>query len=341
MRRAARGEQELDLERAGEGDELEVALAGPGECAGGGDGLAAQDGAAEADARTVVDERRRRRPSCRPSPWNLGGRFSRKALRPSRASGWASASIAASRSIASPSSSVVSKPSARQRLISRSPGAGISASRRGEGERLARASPPASRRPTSTRPISCASAAPSRSPRSSRRVAWARPTSRGSRCVPPPPGMIPSRISGQPISAGPLAHDAEVAGERELAAAAERVPGDLGDRPAAAAARPRPNVPWARSTRRAGLLGREVLVGERLELRPRHEDLLVRAREHDDPDRVVAARARSSRSAKSAWSSASSAFAGGLSSTQRATASWRSTVKKRGCGEIGIQTLVW
>ena len=60
----AGGEQELDLEGAGEGDELEVAPAGARERARGGDRLAAQDGAAERDA---PHPRRaaRRRPSRR------------------------------------------------------------------------------------------------------------------------------------------------------------------------------------------------------------------------------------------------------------------------------------
>ena len=60
-------------------------------------------------------------------------------------------------------------------------------------------------------------------------LARAAPTSRGSRCVPPPPGMMPSRISGWPNRAR-CRRDAEVAGERQLAAAAQRVAADRGDR---------------------------------------------------------------------------------------------------------------
>ena len=59
-------------------------------------------------------------------------------------------------------------------------------------------------------------------------LARAGPTRRGRRCVPPPPGMMPSRISGWP--SGPCRRDAEVAGQGQLAAAAEREAGDRGDR---------------------------------------------------------------------------------------------------------------
>ena len=102
MPSGARGEEELDLERAGERDELEVAPAGSGEGTGGGDRLSAQDCAAERHRRAVLDERDCVVPAASPHAWNLGARFSRKALRPSRASGCASASIAASRSITQP-----------------------------------------------------------------------------------------------------------------------------------------------------------------------------------------------------------------------------------------------
>ena len=54
------------------------------------------------------------------------------------------------------------------------------------------------------------------------------PTAAASRCVPPPPGMMPSRISGWPNTARSTG-DAVVAGQRQLAAAAERVARDRGD----------------------------------------------------------------------------------------------------------------
>ena len=63
----AGGEEELHLERAGEGDELEVAPARERERPGRGDGLAAEDGAAERDASSRPRRARRRRPSCRAS----------------------------------------------------------------------------------------------------------------------------------------------------------------------------------------------------------------------------------------------------------------------------------
>ena len=55
----------------------------------------------------------------------------------------------------------------------------------------------------------------------SSRAPCASPTSRGSRCVPPKPGMIPRLISGWPKVADSAAMP-EVAGHRQLAAAAER-----------------------------------------------------------------------------------------------------------------------
>ena len=51
---------------------------------------------------------------------------------------------------------------------------------------------------SSTRPASCASAAPIGSPERIIAMALSMPTSRGSRCVPPAPGMMPSLISGSP-----------------------------------------------------------------------------------------------------------------------------------------------
>ena len=59
-------------------------------------------------------------------------------------------------------------------------------------------------------------------------LALAGPISRGSRWVPPAPGMRPSRISGWPTLAL-WPSDPEVGAQRQLKAAAERVPGDRGD----------------------------------------------------------------------------------------------------------------
>ena len=55
-----------------------------------------------------------------------------------------------------------------------------------------------------------------------------RRTSRGSRCVPPAPGMMPSSTSGCPSFAS-ARRDAVVAGHRQLEAAAERVAVNRGD----------------------------------------------------------------------------------------------------------------
>ena len=53
------------------------------------------------------------------------------------------------------------------------------------------------------------------------------PTSRGSRCVPPPPGSRPRRTSGKPTTVG--MGDPDVAGKRELEPAAEAVAVDRRD----------------------------------------------------------------------------------------------------------------
>ena len=76
----------------------------------------------------------------------------------------------------------------------------------------------------------CASASPASitAPVKSSRRACASPTSAGSRRVPPAAAMIPSATSGWPNRAR-RAGDAEVARERELAAAAEAVPDDRRD----------------------------------------------------------------------------------------------------------------
>ena len=80
-----------------------------------------------------------------------------------------------------------------------------------------------------TSPASNASTAEIGSPSRFISSAFAGPTSRGSRWVPPKPGMIPRLISGWPKEAE-SAGDPEVARHRDLAAAAEGEPVDRGDR---------------------------------------------------------------------------------------------------------------
>ena len=72
-----------------------------------------------------------------------------------------------------------------------------------------------------TSPHASASAAVSRRPRRIISFARASPTSRGSRCVPPAPGMMPSVVSGS-AERGVRRRHAEIAHERELEPAAER-----------------------------------------------------------------------------------------------------------------------
>ena len=98
--------------------------------------------------------------------------------------------------------------------------------------------------------------------------------------------MIPRATLRAPDQRRPPAHDAEVAGERELAAAPEGVTGDLGDDRLRQALDAEERALGKIDAGRGGL-GREVRIGERLELGARHEDLLVRAREHDHADARV------------------------------------------------------
>ena len=79
-----------------------------------------------------------------------------------------------------------------------------------------------------TRPARSASAASIMRPVSTMSIAFALPTARGRRCVPPAPGMMPSLISGWPNFAR-VGGDDEVAHHRQLAAAAEREAGHRGD----------------------------------------------------------------------------------------------------------------
>ena len=98
--------------------------------------------------------------------------------------------------------------------------------------------------------------------------------------------MIPSRISGQPISAGP-----SLMTRKSQASASSQPPPSAC--PAISATTgfgrrcTRRNVALGQVDAARRLLGREVRVGERLELRAGHEDRLVGAREHDGADGVI------------------------------------------------------
>ena len=133
-----------------------------------------------------------------------GGRFARKAATPSTASGPPSASTTASRSTARPRTRSPSTPSFSARLIRRTAVGDWAASRCASARPSARASC-GSAHARETRPRRRASSASSRVPSSSSSVAAARPISRASRCVPPPPGTIPRFTSGSPIRARPRA----------------------------------------------------------------------------------------------------------------------------------------
>ena len=80
-----------------------------------------------------------------------------------------------------------------------------------------------------TRPIRSASSASSTLPVRISSLARAGPTTRGRRCVPPAPGRHREAHLGQP-EPGALRGDPEVAAQRELQPAAERVALDRGDR---------------------------------------------------------------------------------------------------------------
>ena len=79
-----------------------------------------------------------------------------------------------------------------------------------------------------TSPMASASSAPTRRPVKISSLALPRPTSRGSRWVPPAPGMMASRVSGQPHG-GRGRSDADIAGQGQLRAAAQGDPVDGGD----------------------------------------------------------------------------------------------------------------
>ncbi len=79
-----------------------------------------------------------------------------------------------------------------------------------------------------TRPARSASAASIVRAVRTRSIALALPTARGSRCVPPAPGMMPSLISGCPNLRAVRRND-EIAHHRQFAATSERVARDGGD----------------------------------------------------------------------------------------------------------------
>ena len=129
-----------------------------------------------------------------------------------------------------------------------------------------------------------ASSALTKRPVKMRSLALLGPTRRVSRCVPPAPGMTPSRISGCP-RLRVVPRDPEVRAERQLAAAAERVAGDRGD--------DRLGDPGHRGERGLQVAGPRDHVGVRhvghlLDVRAGREDLLAAV--HDHGPHVVAAR---------------------------------------------------
>ena len=227
--KGARGEQELDLEGAGERDELEVALAGAGERAGGSDGLAAQDGAAEADARAVRHERDRVVPAAEPHPWNLGG-----ALLEEGAQALAGLGLGErldrrlpldrepllERRVEPVGNAPLDQPQPGRRHL-REPG--------GEGERLvARGLGRVRGGHVDEADLArLRGAEPLAEEQQARRLGAADEPRQPLRAA--AAGDDPEPDLGAADQRRPLAHDAEVAGERELAAAAERVPCDLGD----------------------------------------------------------------------------------------------------------------
>ena len=159
-----------------------------------------------------------------------------------------------------------------------------------------------------------------------RSFATPRPQTRASRCVPPQPGMIPRLISGWPS----FALDervAQVAGERELAAAAEREAVDRGDRRLRHRLQQLPAV-VAELAPRLRLLDREA--AHVLDVGAGDERLLARAGEHDHarPRRRRASSCSRSRSSSSVGRS-SAFIASGRSIVTVAIAPSRSTTTLR------------
>ena len=155
----------------------------------------------------------------RPCP----GPFSMKLRIPVRASSVANKPAKFSRSISRPESRSTSRPWSMACLAARSATPGPPHS--GPPAAALPGRPRHPGRPGPARPMASASAAATNRPVNTMSLALAGPISRGSRWVPPAPGMTPSRISGWPTRA-PSPGDPEVGAQRKLKAAAERVPGD-------------------------------------------------------------------------------------------------------------------
>ena len=105
------------------------------------------------------------------------------------------------------------------------PCAAVAPAARAAARSSARSSTSSGATTSSTSPMARASSARTWRPVKIRSLARAGPTSRASRWVPPPPGMMPEQDLGL-TEAGLLAGDAEVAGQGQLAAAAEGEAGD-------------------------------------------------------------------------------------------------------------------
>src|SRR5215467_2032917 len=153
------------------------------------DGFAARDGRLDLSTRDARCQHRH-------SFVNRGGRFSMKAAMPSLRSLVANKAWKTRRSKRTPSASDVSKLRLTASFAATSDGcdiaAMVSATLIASSIRLAAGTTRA------TRPERSASAASIMRPVKIRSIAFALPTARASRCVPPMPGMTPSLISGWP-----------------------------------------------------------------------------------------------------------------------------------------------
>ena len=159
------------------------------------------------------------------------------------------------------------------------------------------ARPTSSRRPSGasrfTSPMAKASAALMRRPVRMRSLARPGPMSRGSRWVPPPPGMMPEPHLGEPQLRGGRG-DAEVARQRELGAAAEGRAVDGGDEDAVAL------LDGAQDAAEPAEEGADLGLahgGAFLEVGAGAEGLVPGAGEDDDPD-VLGARRRGRRASR-------------------------------------------
>src|SRR5262249_51081567 len=142
------------------------------------------------------DVRDRHAPNQRPAKVAFPGPLSMKLRIPVRWSSVANSAAKFSRSISRPVSRSTSSPASMACLAARRATAGPVAYRATRAR--ATGSTWSSGATGSTRPIRSASAAPTKRPVNTMSLARAGPMSRGSRWVPPAPGMMPSRISGWP-----------------------------------------------------------------------------------------------------------------------------------------------